>query len=286
MFVFVLVLVIVAGASADSPLARSVCSNPPRGDDKIRKAFLEGHNKIRQELATGGIDDDMGTLPGSTSLFMLSYNCELEVPALRASSACESESNTPGVIEGKSVNYGIARGHNAAPSDDEAVVDIEKLLEKWKETRYNVNFDKTTVIYESEDAAPFARIVYNKSISLGCAVTHCGPKRTAYACAYSASPVFGKPLYWPSTKGAGCTKHTECRKAIPGKDITCDATLNLCFTSSLDINDIDSTAGNSLNVAETKPDGPSGVLSRAMRQTVVDTHEGDRSPLAQGTDRN
>ncbi|ETN78876.1 hypothetical protein NECAME_02740 [Necator americanus] len=272
MFVFVLVLVSVAGAAADSPLARSVCSNPPRGDDKIRKAFLEGHNQIRQELATGGIDDDMDTLPGSTSLFMLSYNCELEIQALVASSACESESNTPGVIEGKSVNYGIARGHNDAPSDDEAVVDIEKLLEKWKETSYQYNFDKTTVIYESEDAAPFARVANEYCL--------------LYWYSLLFSPVVGKPLYWPSKSATGCTKAGQCKKAIPGKDITCDATLNLCFTSSLDINDIDSTAENSLNAAETKPDGPSGVLSRAMRQTVVDTHEGDRSPLAQGTDRN
>ncbi|ETN86240.1 hypothetical protein NECAME_01368 [Necator americanus] len=71
MFIFVLGLVSIAGAAANPLTARSVCANPPRGDDKIRKAFLEGHNKIRQELATGGMHDDGGALPGSTSLFML-----------------------------------------------------------------------------------------------------------------------------------------------------------------------------------------------------------------------
>ncbi|KAK6731209.1 hypothetical protein RB195_007584 [Necator americanus] len=327
MFIFVLGLVSIAGAAANPLTARSVCSNPPRPDDKIRKAFLEGHNKIRQELATGPMDDDGGALPGSTSLFMLSYNCELEIQALVASSACESESNTPSDIEGKSINYGITRGNIDAPSDDQAVDDIEKLLEKWKETRYNVNFDKTTVIYESEDAAPFARIVYNKSISLGCAVFQCVPKRTAYACAYSASPVFGKPLYWPSTKGAGCTKHTECRKAIPGKATKCDATLNLCSTNLLTLDDdtsttattesettVESTSAETSTAAQTSqstaavqtsqstaaaqtsqstaaaavttPAGASGVMTEELRQMVVDTHNTDRSLVAQGAVRN
>ncbi|KAK6731378.1 hypothetical protein RB195_007695 [Necator americanus] len=354
MFIFLLGLISIAGAAANPLTARSVCANPPRGDDKIRKAFFEGHNKIRQELATGLMDDDGGALTGSTSLFMLSYNCELEIQALVASSACESESNTPGDVEGKSVNYGIARGNIAAPSDDQAVDDIKEILEKWKETRYNVNFDKTTVIYESEDAAPFARIVYNKSISLGCAVFQCGPKRTAYACAYSASPVFGKPLYWPSTKGAGCTKDTECRKAIPGKSTTCDTNLNLCFANLLTLDDdtsttattesettVESTSAETSTAAQTSqstaatetsqstaaaqtspstaaaqtsqstaaaqtspstaaaqtsqstataavttPAGASGVMTEELRQMVVDTHNTDRSLVAQGAVRN
>ncbi|ETN78877.1 hypothetical protein NECAME_02741 [Necator americanus] len=93
MFIFLLGLISIAGAAANPLTARSVCANPPRGDDKIRKAFFEGHNKIRQELATGLMDDDGGALTGSTSLFMLAaymlknlYDYEFEIVCVSTSS--------------------------------------------------------------------------------------------------------------------------------------------------------------------------------------------------------
>ncbi|ETN73085.1 SCP-like protein [Necator americanus] len=214
-------------------LVRTVCSNPPREEDKVRLAFQSEHNNYRRSLATGTVDDDGGTLPGSRSLFMMSYNCELELQAFTVTSACKSQSNTPGAIQGISINYGIIRDNIAAPSDDKAVQDIHTLMTKWTETRYEYNFNKTTVIYGNKDTAPFARIVYNKSISLGCTITQCAPRKTAYACAYSNSPVIGEPLYWPSKKPMGCTSNSQCRKAIPGSTTTCGTSLNLCSTNLL-----------------------------------------------------
>ncbi|ETN86241.1 hypothetical protein NECAME_01369 [Necator americanus] len=296
MFTIVLVLLCAACATANSPSVRVVCSNPPRPDDKVRLEFQTQHNNYRTNLATGTVDDAGGTLPGSTSLFMMSYNCELEIQALTVTSACDTQSNTPTVIGGNSINYGIIHSHPGAPSDDDAVKDIQALMTKWMETSYEYNFDKKTVIYGSEDAGPFARIVYNKSISLGCAITQCAARKTAYACAYSSSPVVGEPLYWPSKNPTGCTRPGQCRKAIPGTATTCDTNLNLCSTNLLTLDDSTSAAPTTQSQTTTPAPaesttpaavpGASGVMTDALRQMVVDTHNRDRSLLAQGTIRN
>ncbi|ETN70426.1 hypothetical protein NECAME_14767 [Necator americanus] len=94
-----------------------------------------------------------------------------------------------------SEHHARIRDNVAAPSDKKVVQDIQKLMTQWTETSFEYNFNKTTVVYGNELAAPFARIVYHKSISLGCTITQCAPRKTAYACAYSdrllAGPMCG-----------------------------------------------------------------------------------------------
>ncbi|ETN68916.1 SCP-like protein [Necator americanus] len=213
-------------------------------------------------------------------LILQSYNCELEGLALALTRACIPPGEMSKVIAGKSINYEIIRKHSGTPSDDDAVEDIKQLMEKWKDSRYNVNFNKSTVIYGDENAAPFARIVYKRSISLGCAVTYCPPKRTAYTCAYSESPVIGEPLYSPSKKSTGCTSNSQCRKAIPGSSTFCNTHLNLCTTSLLALNDSTST------VATTEPqttvESTAAKTSSAASQSTA-TAENSQSTAAATT---
>ncbi|KAK6730637.1 hypothetical protein RB195_007230 [Necator americanus] len=256
---------VTGGAPQDKQVVRQVCANPPLPDDKIRSAFLTEHNNYRSSLATGNVYDEQATLPGSTSLFMMSYNCGLEQQALSVTTACNSQSTTPGVLQGKSINYGIIRDNVAAPSDKKVVQDIQKLMTQWTETSFEYNFNKTTVVYGNELAAPFARIVYHKSISLGCTITQCAPRKTAYACAYSDSPVIGEPLYSPSKKPTGCTRNSQCRKAIPGSTTTCDTSLNLCSTPLLTLNEgsttVVSTTTTTAATAPTTTVAPSSVVT-------------------------
>ncbi|ETN86235.1 SCP-like protein, partial [Necator americanus] len=226
MLVLLLALLCVNVANTQ---VRSVCNNPPLQADTIRYTFLKKHNELRRDLAKGTLDALKGTFRGSTSLFAMNYDCDLEIDALMAVKGCPNQVSS---ADGTSMNYKTERGNYL--SDDGKVVDeIGQVFEDWSYTRFDGTLDQETVIYDDETIEPFANIIYNKSISLACVATYCdSTKKRAYACVYSSSPKRGEPLYLPGPKAKGCTKNA-CTKAIEGSTCLTDTDSTDTFPAGL-----------------------------------------------------
>ncbi|KAK6731597.1 hypothetical protein RB195_007828 [Necator americanus] len=305
MFTFLVVLLSVYGATAQQ---KAVCSSKPTdANDPVRYAFLNEQNTLRKTLAAGNTDDGgADNLYGSKSLFQFTYNCDLEISAMTAAKGCPTTSSVPNEVSGNSINYKIIRTHQDPPIDNEAKADITTVVTGWAETRYEAEFERKTAIYDVEDTAPFVRIVYNKSISVGCVVTHCGAKKTAYTCAYSSSPVKGEPFYWPVKGSTGCTSDSQCKKAISGSkcNVAPNEPVGLCATDLTELTTAgptDTTAAESTTsettvmptttstaaAAETTTATSSSTLmTDEIRDKIVTMHNYRRSLLAQGTVRN
>ncbi|ETN86236.1 SCP-like protein [Necator americanus] len=198
------------------------CQSPqPHASDIVRNAFLKMHNELRRELAKGNLDAQKDKFRGSANLFAMNYDCDLENAARTVARECPDKAFS---TDGRFVNYKLIRGNS--PSDQDAKNDIEgPVYEDWSYTRFDGNLDQETASYDDEEMEAFANMVYNKSISLGCVATYCSlTRRRAYACVYSSSPELGQPLYWPDSKTNGCTKNSQCRKAIKGSTCINDTT--------------------------------------------------------------
>ncbi|EPB76657.1 SCP-like protein [Ancylostoma ceylanicum] len=103
------------------------------------------------------------------------------------------------------------------------------------------------VVYNDVSMAPFAKMIYYKTVSLGCAYTYCKSK-IAIACVYGDALIFlpyrpklGEKLYLPSETGKGCTNAASCEKVVPGAK--CEKKVaeekNLCTTDASQITTVD-----------------------------------------------
>ncbi|RCN48489.1 hypothetical protein ANCCAN_05485 [Ancylostoma caninum] len=168
-------------------------------------------------------------------MLLQSYDCSLEGLAMTIVSDCPSKPTLTFVPATKSVNYAVKRAVNAEPADDnEYATILGEAVEEWLDYQYEAVLDKN-VTYEDEAMVPYANIIYNNTISVGCSTLYCAnKKRTATACIYSAKPKLGEPLYTHAKTGTKCDpakKH--CAKAIKGakcQDSSDQNTEGLCFT--------------------------------------------------------
>ncbi|EYC26205.1 hypothetical protein Y032_0010g1019 [Ancylostoma ceylanicum] len=214
----------------------SVCSSDPQDADKIRTEVLKSHNAARKEIVSAdGVQQSDGTkLPGSKNLFKITYDCLLEGFAMIAVQGCPNKLKTDSTPRDKAVNYAYKRGQTTAPADDAAYLDaLKEAMAEWLDSRYEDNLDKN-VTYKNEGMAPYANIIYNNTIAVGCSVFYCPRnKRIATACVYNAKPQLEKPLYTPAKTGTKCdpTKK-QCAKAIKRAECQDDSdkeTEGLCF---------------------------------------------------------
>ncbi|EYC26211.1 hypothetical protein Y032_0010g1023 [Ancylostoma ceylanicum] len=238
MFVLLLVLLCISGASSQQPKAG--CSNTPT--DPIREAVLTNHNNIRKKIVgdpngapTDRVEQDDATfLPGSKNLFMITYDCGLEGLAMTAAADCPSKPKLDYIPAEKSVNHKIERSATKPQNDNEYAEAVKRAVEDWYDSHYEDNLDPKTVIYQNEAMEPFANIIYKNTIAVGCAVQWCDArKRLVTACVYNAKPKVGEALYNPGKPGAKCTTDKQCAKVIKGA--TCEKADGLCKTDLKDM---------------------------------------------------
>ncbi|RCN48493.1 hypothetical protein ANCCAN_05489, partial [Ancylostoma caninum] len=151
---------LIIGEAFSQKIPREVCSDPLDANDKIRNKFVKGHNDVRKEIVSpnGMTQDDGSTLPGSKSLFAVTYDCYLEGIALTVVAGCPSHPKLDNVPAGKAVNYALDRGAQKPANEDAYVIEVGKAIDEWKDYRFEGNLDPKTVKYENEAMAPFANV--------------------------------------------------------------------------------------------------------------------------------
>ncbi|RCN48486.1 hypothetical protein ANCCAN_05482 [Ancylostoma caninum] len=236
-------LVILCIDAAFSQL--TVCTNEPKDADVVRTEFLKGHNQVRKSLVDLKLEQDDGeTLLGSKNMFKITYDCFLEGLALTTLSGCPSEPkldfiNTMGGE--KSVNYAVIRGidtNNPPKAEAEYVPYIKTAVADWANYMYEDNLDIKTVAYKNEAMEPFANMIYNTTIALGCSPLYCAEKkRVAVSCVYNAKPKLNEPLYETSKVTDGCSSAGKrCDKVVKGSDCIANGDFKgLCHTTLKEI---------------------------------------------------
>ncbi|KAL6732563.1 hypothetical protein Aduo_003313 [Ancylostoma duodenale] len=215
---FALLLVILCIHEAFTIRPRTVCSDDPAAADLVRRKLLETHNAERKNIINGVEQEDGTTLPGSKNLFKVTYDCDLEGVAMTVVRDCPSDPDLSHVPVGKAVNYAIRRHVENALGSDQAYADeMEVVVGEWANYRFDANLDTSTVIYDDEIMEPYANIIYNKTLAIGCTIMWCSSKRLAAACVYSDKPKLGEPLYDPGKEGTKCGGKS-CEKVIKGAD--------------------------------------------------------------------
>ncbi|RCN47298.1 SCP-like protein [Ancylostoma caninum] len=219
MLPFLFIILFINGAFSTDPY--KACENgEPDVNDAIRKGALDIHNEFRVNLTKKLLLQDNGeALPGSKSMFKLTYDCALEGLAMTTLSGCQSKPKMDYIPAGKSLNYAIVRNVAPLPADAAIAEMIKATAEEWAETRYDDIIDEKTVTYNNTDLEPFANMIYHKTMTVGCGTMYCsGPKnRLAIACVYDAKPELGQPLYTPAKADKGCNDNDKpCTKAVKG----------------------------------------------------------------------
>ncbi|RCN48490.1 SCP-like protein, partial [Ancylostoma caninum] len=168
--------------------ALSVCSNDPQNADVIRTKILNLHNAARKAIVSvdGLEQSDKSKLPGSRNLFKVTYDCFLEGLAMIAASNCPGKPRSDHIAGEKAVNYAIKRRVSEAPADGAAYVKaLEEAMAKWVDYRYEGVLDKN-VTYKDAAMEPYANIIYNNTVAVGCSTIYCpNKKRISTACIYS-----------------------------------------------------------------------------------------------------
>ncbi|EPB69402.1 hypothetical protein ANCCEY_11500 [Ancylostoma ceylanicum] len=122
-------------------------------------------------------------------MFKITYDCYLEGLALTTMSGCGSKPELAFVGQ-KSVNYVVIRGIDPKkPPKTEAdyVPYIKQAVADWANYMYDDNLDIKTVIYKESAMEPFANMIYNKTIAVGCSPQYCADKRrVVVSCVYNA----------------------------------------------------------------------------------------------------
>ncbi|RCN48485.1 SCP-like protein [Ancylostoma caninum] len=153
---------------------------------------------------------------------------------------CPSDPDLTHVPADKSVNYAIRRHVENALGSDQAYADeMEVVIAEWVNYRFDANLDINTVIYDDEIMKPYANIIYNETLAIGCTIMWCSSKRLAAACVYSDKPKLGEPLYDPGKKGAKCSGKS-CEKVIEG-------------AKCINANDLEGLCGTDMKQSPTKP---------------------------------
>ncbi|KIH65583.1 SCP-like protein [Ancylostoma duodenale] len=231
-----LVLLCVGIALSQGPV--TVCTNDPQDADVVRTEFLKGHNKLRKDLIDVKlVQDDEEKLPGSKNMFKITYDCFLEGLALTTLSGCPSKPkldfiNTMGGE--KSVNYAVIRGidtNNPPQAEADYVPYIKTAVADWVNYMYEDNLDIKTVAYKNAAMEPFANMIYNKTIAVGCSPLYCADKkRVAVSCVYNAKPKLNEPLYEPAKVPDGCTSAGKrCDKVVKGSECIKDGDPDVAF---------------------------------------------------------
>ncbi|CAJ0597502.1 unnamed protein product [Cylicocyclus nassatus] len=183
---------------------------------KASEAALEQHNLLREKVASRQLDKAIyGNLPGSKSLFKLKYDCTNEGLALATiGNKCKHSSIYMDKV-GRGENF-ITYRLKTNPKPEQLAELFEYAVEDWSLTVENPL--SADVVYTDTTMEPFANMIYNKTLKIGCAYLFCKDQgKVALACVYEKRPIEGEPLYWADSKNdKGCTKDAPCKKLIKG----------------------------------------------------------------------
>ncbi|VDM77848.1 unnamed protein product [Strongylus vulgaris] len=199
---------------------------------------------LREKVAKQELDKNVyGNLPGSKSLFKMRYDCNDEALAeavigpdcnhapIDLKAVIGPDCNHAPIdlsLIGKSENYHL---YHFTTQGSDAYTQIHIALNEWNSTVRRMNDDG---IYNGGAIAPFANMIYYKSLTLGCAIKYCtSPDYNnwfAIACVYGATPKLGEPLYLAdSTDKKGCIANDLCQKLVL-KNSRCSTRTGLCET--------------------------------------------------------
>ncbi|RCN47290.1 SCP-like protein, partial [Ancylostoma caninum] len=154
--------------------------------DLFRLEIMAAHNALRGQLARGEIEQDDGSkLKGSKTLFKLNYDCTLEGLAMAAvPTNCARQPAMDLNPLGRSQNLAAVTANNDPSTGQPLQTAINSATTLWAE-RLHVELLKNP-IYTNERMAPFANMIYNNSLSMGCMGYYCSAQtKTAIVCVYS-----------------------------------------------------------------------------------------------------
>ncbi|CAJ0597511.1 unnamed protein product [Cylicocyclus nassatus] len=180
------------------------------------EAALEQHNLLREKVASRQLDKaTYGDLPGSKNLFKLKYDCTNEGLALATIGNKCKHSNIYMDKIGRGENF-ITYPLQTKPKPAQLATLFENAVEDWSLTVKNPL--SADVLYTDTSMEPFANMIYNKTLKIGCAYLFCKNQgKVALACVYEKRPVEGGPLYWADSKDdKGCTDDASCKELIEG----------------------------------------------------------------------
>ncbi|EYC26238.1 hypothetical protein Y032_0010g1034 [Ancylostoma ceylanicum] len=285
------------------------CGDASQG---FRLEILSAHNNLRGRLARGEIEQDDGSkLKGSKTLFKFNYDCNLEALAMAAIPVdCSRRPAIDLSPLGRSQNLAIV----AVTGDPSKIpilqATVNAAIFTWAD-RLNVDLLKNPT-YTNKRMAPFANMIYNQSLSLGCMGYYCSAgAKTAIVCVYSDIPKIGAPLYWDdSNDQKGCNK-TSCeqvtdvakpkcdRNAGPNQGLCGTATKILTTTvappttpsSSSKSSASSSSSSSPASSTSAKPTtttkpASTEAMTEEIRNKIITMHNYRRTIVAQGTVRN
>ncbi|EYC26225.1 hypothetical protein Y032_0010g1028 [Ancylostoma ceylanicum] len=259
--------------------------------NELAVKMKNGHNEWRQKVAQAKLDKTIfGDLLGTDSMFVVKYDCSNEglANAIISNDCKHSDINV--TLLGRSENFMTNRVSNLDVNDVKKLEEqFQFAMDEWVDSVTKpLNKD---VVYNDVSMAPFAKMIYYKTVSLGCAYTYCKSK-IAIACVYGDAPKLGEKLYLPSETGKGCTNAASCEKVVPGAK--CEKKVaeekNLCTTDASQITTTTTTTTTTSTTTTTTPTTttttPGETMTQELRDKVITMHNYRRSILARGEVRN
>ncbi|RCN47294.1 hypothetical protein ANCCAN_06582 [Ancylostoma caninum] len=149
-----------------------------------QNAVQDWHNNLRQLVATAELDkSQFGDLQGTDSMFKMTYDCTNDAlaNALILEDTCK-HSGLDMTVLGRSANFKTYRSKSEPKGADLAEY-LNFAMEDWRDS-VTKPLSKDA-IYKNEEIAPFARMIFYKSVNVGCASTYCSKSsKLAIACVY------------------------------------------------------------------------------------------------------
>ncbi|KAK5964507.1 hypothetical protein GCK32_009414 [Trichostrongylus colubriformis] len=237
--------------------AQHICQWTSPLNDVDRSLFVDIHNTYRAYVARGEAYQLNGKLPGSTRLFELKYDCQLELMAQMNTYSCNQTFHPPTT----SMNYFTIANepldwdeHDLIPMavsswyqpvlnfgidvhDDESSGTTTERIDvhhDWSEVSPGTT-TSTSTFPPSPAVSPlesFANMMYYKSLKFGCSRNICPstattPSMVAIACVYSSAAQRFDQIYIPGRYG--CAENDDCTNSgVPFKCIKDGPYRGLC----------------------------------------------------------
>ncbi|KHJ77084.1 SCP-like protein, partial [Oesophagostomum dentatum] len=181
--------------------------------EHLKKAVIDAHNTLREKVATQRLNSSIfGNLPGTKSMFKLKYDSTNE--ALATATIADDCSRTSLKINAlnRAQNFYTTR----LPDLEEKHIDDYYIIavDEWTKS-VTKPFDANAT-WSNRAAAPFANMIYYKTLTFGCSHRHCpNEQKLSISCVYGARPKLGEPLYIKnSADKRGCVSDQTCQKVV------------------------------------------------------------------------
>ncbi|VDM77355.1 unnamed protein product [Strongylus vulgaris] len=195
----------------DIPDTNHICPKNAGMTDRIRKMFLNLHNKYRSSLARGLEPDGLGGYaPKASNMFKMKYDCSVEAKAIKHANKCIYAHST----EKERTGFGENIFRANFPSFNRVKAAYQASYLWWKELRdYGVGpsseFSISIADRPGMDISHYAQMAWATTYRLGCAVVTC-PEYTYGVCQYG-----------PADYGVGPSSEFSISLADrPGMDIS------------------------------------------------------------------